>query len=76
MSLLHELDGAELVVTDEDLGLAFVWYGGATVQILDEEGRALDAFSIATAFERKLTTREVRRTIAAYRAEMENEEEP
>jgi hypothetical protein len=35
MSLLEELDGAELVVTDEDLGLMFVWYGDAGVQILD-----------------------------------------
>jgi hypothetical protein len=35
VSLLSELDGAELVVADEDLGLLFVWYGGAGVQILD-----------------------------------------
>ncbi len=75
MSLLDELDGAELVVSDQDLGLLFVWYGGAGVQILDETGKVLDTFSISTAFERKLTTREVRNVIAAHREEMLSDDE-
>jgi len=32
MSLLSELDDAELVVVDEDLGLLFVWYLRREVQ--------------------------------------------
>jgi hypothetical protein len=75
MSLLQELDGAELVVADEDRSLLFVWYGGAGVQILDESGNVLDTFSISTAFERKLTTREVRRAIDGYRADLAHEDE-
>ena len=75
MSLMHELDGAELVVADEDLRLYFVWYGGATVNILDEQGEALDTFSISTGFDRKLTAREVKRTILAWREDMLRESE-
>jgi hypothetical protein len=75
MSLIHELDGAELVVTDEDLELLFVWYGGATVNVLNLEGEVLDTFSISEGFERKLTAREVKQTIFAWRAEMFGEDE-
>ena len=75
MSLASELDGAELVVGDEDLGLLFVWYGGAGVQILDEQGNARDYFSISTAFNRKLSAREVRSVIKRYRAAMLNDDE-
>jgi hypothetical protein len=75
MSLASELDGAELVVADEDAGLLFVWYGGAGVQILDEQGNVRDYFSISKAFERKLTTREARSVIARYREEMNTEDE-
>ncbi len=52
----------------------FIWYGSAGVSILDEEGNELDQFSISTAFERKLTVREVRRVIERYRAEMDDGE--
>ena len=64
-SSLAELDGAELVVADEDLAILFVWYGDAGVQILDERGNVLDRFSIDTALSRKLTVREVSKVIAA-----------
>ena len=74
MSLLHELDGAELVVADEDLDLMFVWYGSAGVQILNERGDVVDYFSISGAFSRKLTVPEVRKIIAAYRDEMLSED--
>jgi hypothetical protein len=73
VSLFSELDGAELVVADEDLQLFFAWYGGAGVQILDGEGQVVDMFSISTAFDRKLTVREVRQVITRYRREMESE---
>lgn len=74
MSLLQELDDAELVVADEDLGLLYVWYGDAGFQVLDENGKVLDAFSSSTAFSRKLTVREARAVIAAYRHDDEEDE--
>ena len=74
MSLLSELDDAELVVADEDLGLLFVWYGSAGVQILDERGRVVDRFSIDEALSRKLTAHEVKKIILAYRQELVGDE--
>jgi hypothetical protein len=74
VSLLSELDDAELVVADEDLGLLFVWYGDAGFQVLDESGRVLDAFSSSTAFSRKLTVREARAVIEAHRNELREDE--
>lgn len=74
MSLLGELDGAELVVADDDLGLLFVWYGDAGFQILDESGKVLDAFSSSTAFSRKLTVREARAVIEAHREDLREDE--
>lgn len=75
MSLLSELDDAELVVADEDVGLLYVWYGDAGFQVLDEDGRVLDAFSSSTAFSRKLTVREARAVINAYRRDAEEDEQ-
>ena len=74
MSLLSELDDAELVVADEDIGLLYVWYGDAGFQVLDEDGKVLDAFSSSTAFSRKLTVREARAVINAYRRDEEEDE--
>jgi len=74
VSLLAALDGAELVVSDEELGLLFVWYGGAQVQILDESGDVRDTFSISKGFERALTPREVRAVIEAHRHELREDE--
>jgi hypothetical protein len=67
VSLLEELDGAELVVADEDLGLLYCWYGSAGFQVINEAGNVVDAFSSSTAFSRKLTVREARAVIEAYR---------
>ena len=75
MSLLDELNDAELVVTDEDFGLFFVWYGDAGFQVINESGKVVDAFSSSTAFSRKLTVREARAVIEAHRQEMREEEE-
>ena len=74
MSLLGELDDAELVVADEDLNVLYVWYGDAGFQVLDENGKVLDAFSSSTAFSRKLTVREARAVINAYRSDAEEDE--
>ena len=75
MSLLSELDDAELVVADEDIGLLYVWYGDAGFQVLDEDGKVLDAFSSSTAFSRKLTVREARAVINAYRQDADEDEQ-
>ena len=64
------MNDAELAVTDEDLGLIFVWYGDAGFQVLDEGGRVLDAFSSSTAFSRKLSVREARAVIEAHRQDL------
>jgi hypothetical protein len=73
MSLLGELDDAELVIADEDLGVLYVWYGDAGFQVLDENGKVLDAFSSSTAFSRKLTVREARAVINAYRRDADED---
>jgi hypothetical protein len=59
-----------VVVADEDLGLLWVWYGDAGIQILDEHGNVVDRFSIDAALSRKLKAHEVKKIILAYRDEM------
>lgn len=75
MSLFDALNDAELVVADEDLGLFFVWYGDAGFQVIDESGKAIDAFSSSPAFTRKLTVREARAVIEAHRHDMLDEDQ-
>lgn len=74
MSLWRALNGAELVIGDEDLGLVFIWYGGAQVNIYDERFREVDMFSMGEAFNRKLTPRQVRAAINAQRIEIKKED--
>jgi hypothetical protein len=74
MSLLTQLDGAELVVADEELALLYVWFGGAQVQILDESGEVRDTFSMSKGFERALRPREVRAAIEAHRRQLHEDE--
>jgi hypothetical protein len=73
--LAKELNDAELVVVDKDLGLVWAWYGSADVEVLNDGGDVVDHFSISDAFTRKLTVPEVRHAIAAYRSEMFEDEE-
>ncbi len=74
MSLFSELDGARLVVTDEERGLLFVWHGGTIVNILDENGRALDAFSMSASHERTLDIYDVSAAIEAHRQALQEDE--
>ncbi|HEY2743978.1 MAG TPA: hypothetical protein VGL86_05130 [Polyangia bacterium] len=62
-----------MVIADEDLGVLYVWYGDAGFQVLDENGKVLDAFSSSTAFSRKLTVREARAVINAYRRDADED---
>ena len=76
MSLLSELDDAELVVADEDLGLSvrLVRRAPGFQGARRERGNAIDAFSSSTAFSRKLTVREARAVIEAHRNELREDE--
>jgi hypothetical protein len=48
MSLLDQLDGAELVVLDEERRLLYAWFGGTGVNVYDEEGNEVHYFTIGT----------------------------
>ena len=64
------LNRAVMVVGDEDLGLFFVWYGGAQVSIYDEDFNEVDLVSMSAGFQRKLTPRHVRAVIDRHRQQM------
>lgn len=55
MSLLDEIDGAEVVVVEPDFRLVCVWFGGHGVRILREDGVDVDYFTIDGA---KMPTRQ------------------
>jgi hypothetical protein len=46
MSLLDSIVGAELVVVDEDHRLVYAWFGGRGVNVYDEDGNDVDAFTM------------------------------
>ncbi len=62
MGLLDSIDEARLVIVDEDARVAYVWFGGAGVNIYDEDGNELDYFSIDAPS--KVSERAVRAAIA------------
>lgn len=73
MSLLSSLVGNQLVVADDDLGLIFIWHGGAVVHVLDEDGNFNDEFRMSTAYERELAPSEVLASIATYQQDLHDE---
>ena len=46
MSLLDEIDGALLTVVDREARLVYAWFGGAGVNIYNEDGVEVDYFTI------------------------------
>ena len=74
MSLLDAVDGARLAVSDEDVGLAYVWYGSATVFVYDEKGAIADEFKMSTAYDRQLDVNEVYDAIKTHQREIYEEE--
>jgi DNA-directed RNA polymerase specialized sigma24 family protein len=46
MSLLDEIVDAEVVVVDAERRLVFAWYGGAGVNVYDEDGTEVDSFTV------------------------------
>lgn len=77
--LFDALDGARLVLVEEDLGLVFVWHGSSLVNILDANMEALDVIGLRGNDLEGVTAREVREVIRrwaeALRAEEEEDED-
>lgn len=67
MSLLDNLDGAQLVVVDDAHRLAYVWFGGAGVNVYDDDGHEVHYFTIGGTASR-LTPSLVRAAIERVRA--------
>ena len=67
MSLLDELVGARIVVVDEDHRLAYAWFGGAGVNVYDENGYEVHYFTIGGSASRP-TPSTVRAAIERVRA--------
>jgi hypothetical protein len=67
MRLIDQLDGAELVVLDEDRRLLYAWFGGAGVNVYDEDGNEVHYFTIGTSAPR-VSPAVARAAIARVRA--------
>jgi hypothetical protein len=67
MSLIDALDGAQLVVVDQDRRLAYVWFGGSGVNVFDGVGDEVHYFTIGGTAS-KLTPALVRAAIDRVRA--------
>lgn len=77
--LFDTLDGACLVVVEEDLGLVFTWHGSSLVNILDANLEAINVIGLRGNDLEGVTAREVRevirRWVEALRAEYEEDED-
>ena len=71
MSLINAIDGAQLTIADEDMQLVFAWFGGAGVNVYDEDGREVHYFSIGSSG--RITPAIVRAAIARVRSSMRDE---
>jgi hypothetical protein len=49
MSLLDELEGAQMTVVDVERRVIYAWFGGMGVNIYDEDGNEVDYFTIGGA---------------------------
>lgn len=71
MSLLDQIDGAMLAIVDGERRLVFAWYGGAGVNVYDEDGNEVDYFTISSSS--KLSPDRVRSAIERVIAEHDDE---
>ena len=61
LTLREQLNGAELVLTDDNMGLTLAWFGGHGVNIYADDGTEVHYFTIGTpqtksvTFERAVT---------------------
>ena len=67
MSLLDELVDAKVIVVDEEHRLVYAWFGGAGVNVYDENGNEVHYFTIGGTATR-LTPSTVRSAIERVRA--------
>jgi hypothetical protein len=69
MSLLDELEGAQLTVVDAEHRVIYAWFGGAGVNVYDEDGSEVDYFTIggATALTPAKVRAAIDRMIAYHR---------
>jgi hypothetical protein len=67
MSLLDAIADAELTVVDEEQRVVFAWFGGAGVNVYDEDGEEVYYFTIGGAS--KLSPITVRAAIRRVMAE-------
>lgn len=71
MSILDEIDEAELVMVEPDYRLVFVWHGGHGVNIYREDGVAVDYFTMGGS--KKPTRAQVAKSIREHIAEIHAE---
>ena len=71
MSLLDQIDGAMLAIVDGERRLVFAWYGGAGVNVYDEDGNEVDYFTISSSS--KLSADRVRAAIERVIAEHDDQ---
>jgi hypothetical protein len=73
--LFDTLDGACLVVVEEDLGLVFTWHGSSLVNILALSLLALNVIGLRGNDLEGVTAREVREVIRGWAESLREEEE-
>jgi hypothetical protein len=73
--LFDTLDGARLVLVEEDLGLVFVWHGASLVNILDADLDAVNVIGLRGNDLEGVTVREVREVIRTWTADLRAEYE-
>jgi len=76
MSTLYDaLDGARLVVVDEDRGVIAVWHGGATINLYNEALEAVDCYTMGRGGEAEgRTASEVQADIIEWLAAQDEED--
>jgi len=76
MSTLYDtLDGARLVVVDEDRGVIAVWHGGATINLYNEALEAVDCYTMGRGGEAEgRTASEVQADILEWLAAQDEED--
>jgi hypothetical protein len=72
MSLLRSLEGAELIVVDDDV--VYAWFGGSGVNVYNEDGEEVDYFTISSRSGRP-TPSAVRAAIERVRHEMAEDDD-
>jgi hypothetical protein len=75
MSLIDRLDGARLVVVDEDFRVAYAWFGGAGVNVYDEDGKEIYYFTVGAdgPLTPEIVQRSIRGVIEAEHSEDETD---